>query len=365
MRIAVWGSGAIGGVVGAGMAAAGADVLLVDADADHVAAMNAHGLRVSFAAGGDQRVDVRAARPADVQGTFDIVFLAVKSQFRDAALDAIEPHLAPDASVVSLQNGVNEPYIARRVGAARTIGCLVDFSSDCTGPGEIRRGRQGSLFIGTLDDQETPRLAAVQQLLAHSVPTHFRRNILGCVWAKICKGTVDAFTALVDTDALVLRAERRYHPIRIQLLREGILAAAADGVTVEAFGHFDPAPFLDATPAGRDAAFYVLDAMAAGQAAGNTRVRTGYWRDIVVRKRRTEVEYVTGEIVRTGARHGVPTPVNALQLTLFDEIETGRREMRWENLEELRAAMRPQDPVRPPDGTAEIPPAAGKGAGSR
>jgi hypothetical protein len=48
----------------------------------------------------------------------------------------------------------------------------------------------------------------------------------------------------------------------------------------------------------------------------------------------------------------VPTPVNALQLKLFDEIETGRREMRWENLEELRAAMRP----------ADIPPAANKGA---
>jgi hypothetical protein len=98
-------------------------------------------------------------------------------------------------------------------------------------------------------------------------------------------------------------------------------------------------------------------------------VRTGYWRDIVVRKRRTEVEYVTGEIVRTGARHGVPTPVNALQMTLFDEIETGRREMRWENLEELGAAMRPPNPVRtpvrPPDGTADIPPAADRRADSR
>ena len=162
---------------------------------------------------------------------------------------------------------------------------------------------------------------------------------MGFVWAKICKGTVDATTALVDTNALELRADQKYHPIRIRLLREGILVAAADGVKVEAFAHFDPAPFLDPSPAGVKAAFAVLDEMARGQAHNNTRVRTGYWRDIVVRKRKTELEYVTGEIVRTGARHGVPTPINALQMKMFDEIESGRRPMQWENLQELTAAL--------------------------
>jgi 2-dehydropantoate 2-reductase len=340
LRIAVWGAGAIGGVVGAGMAAAGEDVLLVDAAADHVAAMNQNGLLVKFAAGGDQRTPVRAAVPADVTGTFDLVFLAVKSQYRDAALDMILPHLKPDSAVVSLQNGVNEPHIAKRIGAERTIGCLVDFSSDCTAPGEIQRGRAGNLFVGELDDRITPRIEEVRRLLALAVPAHVRTNIMGCVWAKICKGTVDAFTALVDTDALKLRAERQYHPIRIQLLREGILAAKADGVTVEAFAHFDPAVFVDTSPAGREAAFTVLDEMAAGQAAGNTRVRTGYWRDIVVRKRRTELEYVTGEIVRTGARHGVPTPLNTRMMQMFNEIEDGKRAMDWKNLDELGALLR-------------------------
>ncbi len=339
MKIAVWGAGAIGGVVGAGMAAAGEHVLLVDAAADHVAAMNANGLLVKFAAGGDQRVPVRAALPADVQGTFDLVFLAVKSQFRDAALDMILPHLKHDSAVVSLQNGVNEPHIAKRIGAERTIGCLVDFSSDCIAPGEIQRGRAGNLFVGELDDRFTPRIEEVRRLLALAVPAHLRTNIMGCVWAKICKGTVDAFTALVDTNALELRAERKYHPIRIHLLREGILAAAADGVKVEAFAHFDPAVFVDTTSAGREAAFAVLDEMAAGQAAGNTRVRTGYWRDIVVRKRKTELEYVTGEIVRTGARHGVPTPLNARMMQMFNEIEDGKRTMDWKNLDELGALL--------------------------
>ena len=121
---------------------------------------------------------------------------------------------------------------------------------------------------------------------------------------------------------------------------EGIQVAAAEGVRVEGFAHFDPAPFLDLSPAGVEAAFVVLDELARGQAHNNTRVRTGYWRDIVVRKRKTELEYVTGEIVRGGVKHGVPTPICTLQMKMFDEIEGGRRPMQWENLQELLAEVK-------------------------
>lgn len=338
MRCAIWGSGAIGGVVGAGMAAAGEDVLLVDIVPEHIEAMNARGLRIK-AAGGEQCTPVRAALRDQVSGTFDLVFLAVKSQFTLPALEAIAPHLRADSAVVSLQNGVNEPHIAGRIGRDRTIGCLVDFSADYLGPGVITRGRAGKLFVGELDDRETARIRAVRELLAHSVDTRICPNIMGHVWAKMCKATVDATTALVDANALEVRFMQAYHPVRIALLAEAIRVAAADGVQVAAFSHFDPAPFLDPSPAGVAAAFVVLDDMARGQAEGNTKVRTGYWRDIVVRKRRTEIDYVTGEIVRRGERLGVPTPINRLQWQMFDEIENGQRAMSWDNLEQLKAGL--------------------------
>ena len=338
MKCAVWGSGAIGGVVGAGMAAAGEEVLLVDVVPEHVQAMNDTGL-VIRTANGDQCVKVDAALPESVDGTFDLVFLAVKSQYTHAALDAIEPHLHAHSAVVSLQNGVNEPHIAGRIGAERTIGCLVDFSADYQEPGLIARGRKGNLFVGELDGSATQRIENVRRLLALSTPAHVCDNIMGYVWAKMCKGTIDATTALVDENALEVRFNRDYHPVRAQLVREAIEVAAAEGVQVAAFAHFDPAPFVDRSPAGRDAACHVLDEIARGQAQGNTKIRTGYWRDIVVRKRKTEIDYITGEIVRCGERHGIPTPLNRLQWKMFEEIESGRRPMQWQNLDELKAAL--------------------------
>jgi ketopantoate reductase len=135
------------------------------------------------------------------------------------------------------------------------------------------------------------------------------------------------------------RGSKETHAVRIELVREAIRVAAADGVRVEAFDHFDPAPFVDLSPGGVAAAGAVLEDMAQGAAQNNLKVRTGYWRDIVVRKRKTEIDYITGEIVRRGERLGVPTPVNRLQLQMFEEIEAGRRPMRWENLEELKAVI--------------------------
>ena len=336
MKSAVWGSGAIGGVVGAGLAAGGEDVLLVDIVAEHVDTMNQRGLLIKSAAG-EQRVPVRAALPNQVSGTFDLVLLAVKSQYTDVALDAILPHLTPESAVVSLQNGVNESHIARRVGLNRTIGCLVDFSADYHAPGEILRGRAGNLFIGELDGRMPPRLEEIRRVLALSTRTHLCANVMGYVWAKMCKGTIDITTALVDADADAVRGNKATFPVRIELVREAIRVAEADGVRVEAFDHFDPAPFADTSPGGFAAACAVLEEMARGATVNNLKVRTGYWRDIVVRKRKTEIDHITGEIVRRGERLGIPTPVNALQLRMFEEIEAGRRPMRWENLEELMA----------------------------
>jgi 2-dehydropantoate 2-reductase len=276
--------------------------------------------------------------PADVRGPFDVVFLAVKSQHTDAALDVVAGLIGPTSAVVSLQNGINEPGIAARIGRDRTIGAMVDFSADYEEPGRIIRGRRGNVFVGELDGSMTARLERIRQALDHAVPAHATDNIMGFVWAKVVKGSLDGTTALVDASIGDVRGSVTYRRALVEVIREGVLVARAEGVKVEAFDHFNPEPFVDTSPAGLEASYAVLAEMARG-AVGDLKVRTGYWRDIVVRRRKTEIEYITGEIVRRGEKHGVPTPVNRRQLELFEDIEAGRRPMTWENLAELLNAI--------------------------
>src|SRR5262252_9141065 len=114
MDYVVVGAGAIGGTIGARLARDGHEVLLCDADADHVAAVNERGLALEGPVE-EFTARVRAVLPDELPVGLGAVLLAVKSQHTAAALDEIAPRLAPDGFVVSLQNGISEPGIAGRI----------------------------------------------------------------------------------------------------------------------------------------------------------------------------------------------------------------------------------------------------------
>src|SRR4051794_39723683 len=120
MDYVVVGAGAIGGTIAARLVRDGRAVLLCDADAAHVAAIEQDGLHIE---GPVEQLSVRAAAvaPEALPDGLRAVLLAVKAHHTAAALDIIAPRLAPDGFVVSLQNGINEPLIAERLGAERTV----------------------------------------------------------------------------------------------------------------------------------------------------------------------------------------------------------------------------------------------------
>jgi 2-dehydropantoate 2-reductase len=93
MTLVIWGAGAIGGTIGAYLARAGYDVLLVDKVAEHVAAINNKGLKITGPIE-EFTVQARAVTPENVEGTFETIFLATKAQHTLAATEALKPHLA-------------------------------------------------------------------------------------------------------------------------------------------------------------------------------------------------------------------------------------------------------------------------------
>src|ERR1044072_9324283 len=128
-ELVIGGAGAIGGTIGAALARAGKNPLLVDAAEDHVAAMNSRGLKIT-GPHEDYITPVRAMIPGEVRGPLRRVMLAVRRQHTAAAARMIAPLLAPDATVLSLQNGLNGDAIAAEIGADRVLLALVDLASD-------------------------------------------------------------------------------------------------------------------------------------------------------------------------------------------------------------------------------------------
>jgi 2-dehydropantoate 2-reductase len=334
MAVTIVGAGAIGGVTGAALARAGHDVLLVDQAADHVAAIRAGGLTIATPEGA-WTVPVRAVLPDAVPDALDLVLLAVKAHHTAAALDTVAPRLNRHGTVVSLQNGLNEPLIAARVGAPRTVGCLVNWAADWVAPARIQHGGAGTFAIGELDGRLSLRVKELVDLLSAVTPVQATTNIVGLKWAKHVYGALLVATALVDAHVYeVVERSVATQRMLVALVAEGMAVAEAEGVRLEAFDEFDPA-WYRAGRAGDAAAVARAMGAIAGFYRSHTKTKTGIWRDLVVRKRKTEVEAHLGATLERAARRGVPAPLTRRLLAMIGEIEAGRRRMAWANLDEL------------------------------
>jgi len=339
MTITVFGAGAIGGVTGAALARAGHDVLLVDRAEDHVAAMNAHGLTIESREA-VVTVPVRAIAPGALGSGLGLVLLAVKSQDTPAALEVLAPRLAADGAIVSLQNGLNEELIARAVGAPRTIGCLVNWAADWIAPGQILHGGHGALVLGELDGRLTDRVQGLAKLLAVVAPTEVTDNILGYTWAKHVYGALLVATAVVD--AHVYEVVERSPDVQLMLVAlviENTRAAEAAGIRLEPFDEYTPADYRAA--AGGDAAARQRAMSIIGQHyRRHTKTKTGIWRDLAVRRRKTEVGALLGATVTKARALGVAMPLTERLIAMIEDLEAGRRAMSWANIDELVAASR-------------------------
>jgi 2-dehydropantoate 2-reductase len=336
MRFHVVGAGAIGGITGAFLARQGEDVHFVDVVPEHVDAINAHGMRVDGVAG-EFSVPAHASLLRDLRGPLDVVLLAVKSQHTSAALDGVEPHLEADSLVVSLQNGLNPDLIAARIGTARVTGAFINFAADYIEPGLIRYGGAGDYYLGRLDGPPDARVRAIAERFARIMNTVVTDNIMGYLWAKECYGCLLIGTALVDAPVHEIVTVPENREVLTAAVVEAVRAADACDVRLEAFEPFEPALFRPPLDGGRLDAFY--DRMAE-RFRQRVKQHTGIWRDLNVRRRKTEVEFLTGELIRRAAARGVSLPLNARIAAMIAEIEAGTRKQAWENLTELRCHAR-------------------------
>lgn len=333
--VVVWGAGAIGGSLGAGLIRAGHVVIFVDNVREHVDAINARGLQIVGPLV-QATVQAKAYLPEQLTGTYNRVFLCVKALHTAAAAKALAPHLAADGYVVSAQNGLNELVIADVVGRQRTIGCFVNFGADYLEPGVVQYSGRGAVVVGELDGRQSDRIAAIhRQLLDFEPNAVLTENIWGYLWGKLIYGAQLFATALTNESIVDCLAEPKFRPVLTALGQEVGAVAKANGVSTEAFNGFDPAAFMPG------ASQSLIDKSFDDMVAFNRRSaksHSGIWRDLAIRKRQTEVEPQLGPIVTTGRQVRVPTPLTARLIEMIVEMEQGKRQFSPDNLGELAQA---------------------------
>jgi 2-dehydropantoate 2-reductase len=291
MRIAIFGTGAVGGYFGAQLARAGEEVSFVARGA-HLQAIRTQGLRVETPKG---EILIQPARatddPAEI-GTVDAVLLGVKAWQVPEAAQSIRPVIGPHTIVVPLQNGVEAAaQLAAELGAEHVLGGTCGTLSQVTGPGRIRSmGEMHFVKFGELDNRPSDRAERLRQAFERAgVKAEIPPDILQAVWGKfVLVVSFGGVGAVARAPLGVLRTVPETRRMLERALHEAVAVARACGVALSETVIANTLGLLDAMPAA---------------------ATTSLQRDIADGKP-SELEAWNGAAVRLGREKGVATPLH-------------------------------------------------------
>lgn len=293
MEIAVMGAGALGGYFGGRLAQAGHEVTLIARGA-HLEAIKANGLIIHSPKGDAHLRDIRATGdPAEV-GPVDLVLFMVKNIDVESAGAAIRPMLGPETTVVTCQNGITAwERLAAIIGKRHVLPGVARIPGAITAPGEITHHAPfDMLSFGEPDGGTSPRCEALRDALAEAGTNPVvLDNILHDLWTKFCgQSTLASMTTLTGLNI---------GPLRDNPASRDLFHAAVEEAFAVASAALPDMP-EDTVATVWD---FILNLPEQMHASMLDDLRNG---------KPLEHEYLSGDVVRIGAEHGVPTPIHSV-----------------------------------------------------
>ncbi len=304
MRIAVMGAGSVGGYLGGMLARGGHDVSLMVRGA-HLEAIRERGLRVVRDHEEFTVHCVATDDPGEV-GSVDLALLTTKTYQNVVSIPAMAPLVAPDTTVLCLQNGVDSYVgVAERFGPERVMPGCVYIEAGTEGPGVVRQsGDVVRVVFGEVDGSLSQRGKAIEDaLLSSGIPAELTSDIRTGLWSKfLFIATMAGTTAMARERLAELMSRPEWREVVVGCLREIEAAGRANGVNFPADIHETTLAYIEAN----------LEDL---QASLHTDVMAG---------RPLELETFAGAVVRAGRAAGVSTPINDVIYAMLKPLENGQ-----------------------------------------
>lgn len=335
-RILVMGAGGIGGIVAATLTELGCAVTAVSTNEQIRRAVDNLGFRVVDE--GEERA-VRGAIAPVPEGKYDLVILATQPpNVEDAARTAL-PHLANDGEVVVLQNGLCEQRIAAIVGPERVIGAIVAWGASMPEPGRYERTAAGGFQVGRLSGLLDDDVERVAELLEAIGPVTLTQNLLGARWSKLALNCAVSSMGTVAGERLgpVVRV-RRYRRLALELMTECVAVAKAEGVKLEKVSGTLDLDWIALSEADKASSgsmsLTAKHALILAVGLRYRRMRSSMLAAIE-RGRTPAIDFLNGEVVSRGGKHGIETPVNARVVDTVWKIAKGELKSSRETLDRV------------------------------
>jgi len=290
MKIAIIGTGGVGGYFGAKLAQAGNEVTFL-ARGEHLKAIQKNGLTVKSILGDFRVENIKATDKISNIEKPELVIISVKAWQVKGIGEELKPILKSDTTIIPLQNGVlAADELMENIERKHILGGLCRIISKIEAPGVINHfGVTPTIVFGELDKSKTERLARIQNVFnAAGIESRISEDIEADIWKKFISICVSGLLAVSNTTYGELRELKETRNLMVELINEVYILSKKIGVNIEE-------DFVDKTVS-------FIDTYPSDSTSSLTR-------DVWERKP-SEIEYQNGTVVRLGEKYGVATPIN-------------------------------------------------------
>ena len=330
MRIAIYGAGSLGTILGAFISKAGVPIELINRNKTHVTALKEKGAQVVGTMNFNQ--PVVAYTPDEMSGTYDIIFLMTKQQHNAEVVKMLKGFLASDGVLVTFQNGLPEVQIAEVLGEERVLGCTVAWGATMQSPGVCELTSEPdalSFSLGAISKQRSKHFAKVKELLEMMGTVDVEENFLGTRWSKLLiNAAFSGMSAVLGCTFGEAAGPKDSRRIVQALIKECIDVCQVGGIRIEPVQGKDIVKLLNYTNALKRAFSFFIIPIAIRK---HTKLKASMLQDLEKGKL-TEVDAINGAVSEYGRMVNFPTPVNDKVVEIIHRIERGELKPCFDNL---------------------------------
>lgn len=330
MRVAIYGAGSLGTILGAYITKGGQQIELINRNKAHVEALQSQGAKIVGTV--DFTQAVTAYTPAEMSGTYDIIFLMTKQQYNAEVVQMLKPFLAEDGVLVTFQNGLPELQLAEVLGKERVLGCTVAWGATMQEAGvcELTSSPDALSFsLGAISEKRNKHFDEVKTLLELMGTVEVEENFIGTRWSKLLINAAFSGMSAVLGCTFGEAAEPRDSRRIVQaLIKECIDVCKAGGIRIEPVQGKDIVKLLDYKNCAKKAFSYFIIPIAIRKHA---KLKASMLQDLEKGKL-TEVDAINGAVSDYGRTVGCSTPMNDCVVDIIHRIERGELTPGRENL---------------------------------
>ena len=336
MRVAIYGAGAMGTVLGAYISKAGYQIDLINRNKEHVKGLNNNGANIIGKIEFVQ--EVHALLPKEMKGKYDIVLLMTKQKHNTEIVQSLLPYLSDEGVICTMQNGLPEASVAEIIGEDRTIGCTMSWGATLHGNGtsELTSNpdRETLTFsIGKYGNSSDESLNYIVELLNTMGNVKVEENFTGARWAKLLVNAAFSGLSVVTGERFgVLSSNLKSRKIALRAIKECIDVAKASGIKIEPIQGKNVVKLLDYNNWFKKQFALLIIPIAMKK---HSNIKSSMLRDLEL-GRHTEIDSINGVVCEYGDRVNVDTPVNDSIVSIVKDIENDIMVPHWLNLKSIQ-----------------------------